>query len=98
MSGKGRFAICFALLAFSTAALAEQRTPGSGGITFKPLVQPQSVMAQPAAPSPYPMTYSEQAAHSLGLRDGGVDLARPSDRFAPSLNFNGSMLRLQWRH
>ncbi len=94
----GLFSGCFAILALGGPALAEQH-PGSGGISFKPLVRTQS-MAPPAAPTPYPMTYSEQVAQRLGVRDGGLDLAGPPDRsnpYAPSISFTGSMLRLQWR-
>ena len=46
------------------------------------------------------MTYSEQVAKSLGVRDGGLELARPADRsdpYAPSVSFTGTALRLQWR-
>ena len=91
---------CFAFLAMTVTAAAEQRTPGSGGISFKPLVRPEPDLTRPvAAPSPYPMNYSEQVAQSLGLRDGGLDLVRSdhSTPYAPSVSFNGSMLKLQWR-
>jgi hypothetical protein len=96
----GLFAGCFAFLALAGTALAADRVPGSGGIIFKPLVQPQATIQAPMAPSPYPMNYSEQVAQSLGVRDGGLDLVRPADHsgsYTPSVSFNGSMLRLQWR-
>jgi hypothetical protein len=55
----------------------------------------------PGTPAPYPMTYSEQVAISLGVRDGGLALNPMPDRkanpYAPSVSFNGSMLRLKWR-
>ena len=73
--------------------------PGSGGITLKPLIQSQAAAPSPAPPPLYPMTYSDQVAQSLGVRDGGVEL-RSADRsnpYAPSLRFTGGMLRLQWR-
>jgi hypothetical protein len=46
------------------------------------------------------MTYAEQVAKRLGLGEGGVSLTGPRDRansHAPSVSFNGSMLRLKWR-
>jgi hypothetical protein len=45
------------------------------------------------------MTYTEQVAKRLGLGSGGVALS-PGDQanpYAPSVSFNGSMLRLKWR-
>jgi hypothetical protein len=90
---------CFAFLALTVTAAAEQRTPGSGGISFKPLVRPQLDLTTPAPPSPYPMTYSEQVAQSLGVRDGGLDLVRSSHAtpYSPNVSLTGGMLRLQWR-
>jgi hypothetical protein len=90
---------CFAFLALTVTAAAEERIPGSGGISFKPLIRPQPDLITPAPPSPYPMTYSEQVAQSLGVRDGGLDLVRSdhSTPFAPSVSLTGSMVRLQWR-
>jgi hypothetical protein len=91
----------FALLALSVPAAAEQRILGGGGYTLKPLVGPQQAVRTPDAPGPYPMTYSEQVAISLGVRDGGLALNpmpdRKSNPYAPSVSFNGSMLRLKWR-
>jgi len=74
------------------------QAPG-GGLILKPLV----VQRQPQAsgpPTPYPMTYVDQVAKRLGLGEGGVSLTGPRDRansHAPSVSFNGSMLRLKWR-
>lgn len=99
MIRRGILAGCLALLALAGTASANDRVPGSGDITFKPLVQ-QTAIPAPAQLSPYPMTYSEQVAQSLGVRDGGLDLVRPADRsnsYAPSVSFTGTMLRLQWR-
>lgn len=96
----GLFAASFALLALTVSAAAQQRTLGGGGYILKPLVVPSSAAAQ-APPPPYPMTYSEQVAISLGVRDGGLPLNPVPDRdanpYAPSVSFNGSMLRLRWR-
>jgi len=95
----GFLAGCFAFLALSGTASAEQRAPGSGGLVLKPLVQPRSLMAEPsAAATRYPMTYSEQVAQRLGVRRDGLELAQPgAGLYAPSISFNGTMLRLQWR-
>ena len=98
MVRSGILAGCLALLALAGTASANDRAPGSGGITFKPLVQTQAVIPAPAPSSRYAMTYSEQMAQSLGVRDGGLELARPADRsYAPSVSFTGTALRLQWR-
>ncbi len=54
----------------------------------------------PGGGTPYPMTYTEQVAKRLGLGKDGVSLTGPRDRanpYAPSVSFNGSMLRLKWR-
>lgn len=87
------------LLALCAPALAEQRGPGGGGYSLKPLVTPASVTPPPAAASPYAMTYSEQVAKSLKVEDGGVGLLARQDGnpYAPSVSFNGNMLRLKWR-
>jgi hypothetical protein len=90
---------CFAFLAMTVTAAAEQRTPGSGGISFKPLVRPEPDLTTPAPPSPYAMTYAEQVAQRLGVGEGGLNLVRSDHAtpYAPSVSFNGSMLKLQWR-
>jgi hypothetical protein len=98
----GIVAASLALLALTVTAAAEQRTLGGGGYTLKPLVQPISTMPAPQPPaSPYAMNYSQQVAQSLGVRDGGLALNPTPDHkanpYAPSVSFNGSMLRLKWR-
>jgi len=92
------FAGCFAVLAISGGARAEQRVPGSGGYALKPLVTPIPAAA-PAPSSPYAMTYSEQAAKRLGVQDGGLGLLprQEANPYAPSVSFNGNMIRLKWR-
>jgi hypothetical protein len=94
------FAGCLAVLALGAAAQAEPRVPGSGGYSPKPLVTPASTLWQPAVPSsPYAATYSEQMAKSLGVQDGGLGLLprREGNPYAPSVSFNGNMVRLKWR-
>lgn len=93
-----RAAILAAILVSGTIPAAAGPVPGSGGIIIKPLIVQRPPEAT-AAPSPYPMTYTEQVARRLGLGSGGVDLT-PRDQanpYAPSVSFNGSMLRLKWR-
>ena len=54
---------------------------------------------------PYPMNYTDEAAQTLGIRDGRMDLfsSRPiaNNPLIPVLSGgisgNGAMLRLQWR-
>jgi len=78
---------------------AAGQAPGSGGVILKPLVIQRPPETAPA-PTPYPMTYTEQVARRLGLGEGGISLTGPRDRanpYAPSVSFNGSMLRLKWR-
>ena len=97
----GLFAASFALLALTVTAAAERRVPGGGGYILKPLVMPLTASAPKAPAAPYPMTYSEQVAISLGVRDGGLALNPMPDRqtnpYAPSVSFNGNMLRMRWR-
>lgn len=53
-------------------------------------------------PSPYPMTYTDEVARSLGVQNGHMDLfsTRPSSGFMPSFSAgvdgSGAMLRLKW--
>jgi hypothetical protein len=72
----------------------------------------QSAFSYPGAPKrtpeepkpPYPMNYTDEAAQTLGVKDGRWDLfsSHPASKngFMPSisgsLGGNGAMLRLQW--
>ena len=94
-------AASFALLALTATAGAEPPVPGSGVIILKPLVVPQNVTAPAEPASPYAMNYSEQVARRLGVGDGGLELLpAPGPKgspYAPSVSFNGSMVRLKWK-
>ena len=98
----GTFTIAIASLCLLAApALAADRVPGGGGLL--PLPNPQLQMQRQMNTArvehgPYPMTYSEQVAQSLGVRNGRVDLIAPqtSTPYAPSLSVGGGMLRLRW--
>jgi hypothetical protein len=94
-----------AVLTLLTApASAGSRIPGNGGLM--PIPDPQLQMRRrmveepPPAKSPYSMTYSEQVAQSLGVREGGVSLYESKDAarnpYAPSVSLGGTMLRLRW--
>lgn len=99
-----------AVLAIALAACGLLATPASaarpGGGGLMPLINPEREMQKrlatdAPAKSPYPMTYSEQAAQSLGLRKDGVSLFETRDAarnpYAPSVSLGGSMLRLRWQ-
>ena len=93
-----RAALLAVILTLGAVPALAGPTPGSGGIVIRPLLL-QRPPETTAAPSPYPMTYTEQVARRLGLGAGGVDLTprEQSNPYAPSVSFNGSMLRLKWR-
>jgi hypothetical protein len=80
-----RTVLLAAILALGIAPAAAGPAPGSGGIVIKPLLIQRPPEAT-AAPSPYPMTYTEQVARRLGLGAGGVDLTprHQSNPYAPS--------------
>ena len=98
------FLVAFAAMApLASPASAAGRVPGGGGLMPPATSQwdaQRRITAEPVK-SPYPVTYSEQVAQSLGLRDGGVSLyeGRESARnpFAPSVVVGGTMLRLRWK-
>lgn len=99
------FLIAIAALALLASPVAAgSRVPGSGGL-LPPSNSQWEMQQRMAAPEPakptHPVTYSEQIAQSLGLRDGGVSLyeARDTARnpYAPSVVMGGTMLRLRWR-
>jgi len=62
---------------------------------------PQPVYDDPG-PSPYATTYVDEAARSLGVRNGRMDVfsTRASSRYMPSISGgvggDGAMLRLKW--
>ena len=92
-----------ALTLLTVPASAESRVPGNGGLL--PIPDPQMQMRrrmveEPQAKSPYPMTYSEEVALGLGVREGGVSLYESRDAarnpYAPSVVLGGTMVRLRW--
>jgi hypothetical protein len=76
-----------------------------------PLASPLAYPGAPKRPAPeeqappYAMRYSDEAAQTLGLRDGHMDLfsSKPVTNnglmpsFSGGLGSEGAMIRLQWR-
>ena len=101
-----------ALLVLSMAAASPAlagfgpRVPGSNSLA-SPLSYPGA--PKPAAPEqqkqPYAMNYTDEAAQTLGVRDGHMDVftTHPTSRsglvptLSGGLGGDGAMLRLQWR-
>jgi hypothetical protein len=93
-----------AVTIWAAPVLADSRVPGNGGLL--PIPDPQRQMQRqiftaPPSKSPYPMTYTEQVAQSLGLREDGVSLYESREAlrnpYTPSVTLGGTMLRLRWR-
>jgi len=105
MPRSGALSLGLALLLLAAGpSFAAGRVPGGGGLPALPDVQQQMqrrMMTSPRPAAPYPMTYAEQVAQSLGIRDGGVSLydARDSarDPYTPSVSLGGTTIRLRWR-
>ena len=65
---------------------------------------PGAPRAMPEAPSPYAMNYTDEAAQSLGVKDGRMDLfsTRPASSysyaptFSGGIDHDGAMLKLKW--
>jgi hypothetical protein len=98
--------LAFSLLALSGTALSAA-VPGSGGMTYtgSPLRfpgAPKPVYDDPK--SPYPMTYADEVAQNLGVREGHVDVFSTApvqnNPLVPvvsgGLGGDGAMLKLQW--
>jgi hypothetical protein len=97
--------VCVALLGLSIGpALA--RIPFSGGPVISPTNYPGAPkpVYQDDVKSPYPMNYADEAAQTLGVRDGRLDVfaTKPAGNqsYMPTLTGgvggDGAMLKLQW--
>ena len=100
-----------AILVIVIAAMALLATPANaarpGGGGLMPRSNPEWEMqkrltaADEPAKSPYPRTYAEQVAQTLGLRKDGISLYGSKDNmrnpYAPSVSLGGPMLRLRWQ-
>lgn len=83
---------------------------GTPGRAMSVPFQDHLSMQYPGAPrpirpdnsSPYAMTYADEVAQSLGVRDGHMDLfsTAPVSSYAPSFSAgvdkDGAMLRMRW--
>jgi len=105
MRGMAKIMAGVALFALSFSPAMARAPLGAGPIT--------SAMNYPGAPrpvyddsnaSPYAMNYADEAAQTLGVRDGHMDVftAKPADSqsylptFSGGLGGDGAMLKLQW--
>ena len=106
---RGRSGKCLVLslmiLGLATSAASAARLPGTNILA--------SPMAYPGAPKriyddpkqPYAMNYTDEAARTLGVKDGHLDVfsTQPTGRsdLMPSVSggvdSGGAMIRLQWR-
>jgi len=63
---------------------------------------PKPFTEDPRPPSPYAMTYVDEAARSLGVQNGRMDVfsTKSSSSYMPSISGgvggDGAMLRLKW--
>lgn len=80
--------------------------PAQGQIRTGPAITTPVPRSQPptALPAPYPMNYTDEAAETLGIKNGHLDVfsAQPktNDSLLPNLSggvdHDGAMLKLQW--
>ena len=105
MRGLAKFMVGVAILGVSFSPATARAPLGAGPITAasnypgapKPVYDDGNV-------SPYAMNYTDEAAQTLGVHDGHVDVftARPADNqsylptFSGGLGGDGAMLKLQW--
>jgi hypothetical protein len=97
--------LAFSILALSGTALSAA-VPNSGipntGSPLRFPGAPKPVYDDPK--SPYPMTYADEVAHNLGVRDGHMDVfsSAPVENnplvpvVSGGLGGDGAMLKLQW--
>jgi hypothetical protein len=101
---RGRIGVCFILALWPAWAWAAP-TPGADRLA-PPLAYPGK--PKPAYDEPKPpfaMRYTDEAAQSLGFRDGSMEVfsSRPLHNnplvpvFSGGISGGGPMLRLQWR-
>lgn len=100
MGGKAFFRIGLAVIAWVPPAAQAAPVPGA-----PPLLPPRSSAARPDEPKPpYAMSYAEEAAQTLGMKDGHMDLfasrQMPGNPLVPTfsggVDGQGAMLRLKW--
>ena len=97
--GKAIIFAVVALVATGSSAMAAQ-VPFKDQLSLQYPGAPKPVREE--AKSPYDMTYTDEVAHSLGVRDGHMDVfsTSPVSSYMPSFSAGvdggGAMLRLKW--
>lgn len=102
MKGRALFAGGFLLaLAVAGSATGQPRAVDPKVIMTLPQPQPQP---PPDKAVPYPMNYADEAAETLGIKNGHLDVfsiqPKPTGSLLPNVSggvdHEGAMLKLQW--
>jgi hypothetical protein len=97
--------ISVALLAASLSPALARQTYVDGAVSGSPMDYPGAPKpVRDNAATPYAMSYSDEAAQAIGVRDGHIDVfsTKPSENrsylpsFSGGLGGGGAMLKLQW--
>jgi hypothetical protein len=97
--GRAAIVVLIALLGMGTSAQA-MRVPFEDTLSLQYPGAPKPVGEENK--SPYPMTYTDEVARSLGVKDGHVDVfsTQPVSSYMPSFSAGvdrgGAMFRLKW--
>jgi hypothetical protein len=97
--GRATIVVLIALLGMGTSAQA-MRVPFEDTLSLQYPGAPKPVGEENK--SPYPMTYTDEVARSLGVKDGHVDVfsTQPVSGYMPSFSAGvdqgGAMFRLKW--
>jgi hypothetical protein len=97
--GKSAIVALMALLGMGTSAQAMQ-VPFQNTLSLQYPGAPNPVREENK--SPYPMTYTDEVARSLGVKDGHMDVfsTEPVSNYMPSFSAGvdkgGAMFRLKW--
>jgi hypothetical protein len=97
--GRAAIVVLIALLGMGTSAQA-MRVPFEDTLSLQYPGAPKPVGEENK--SPYPMTYTDEVARSLGVKDGHVDVfsTQPVSGYMPSFSAGvdqgGAMFRLKW--
>jgi len=102
---RSKLLILAGIFVASASSASAMSLPGANHLYSLPQYPgaPRPVYDDPKPP-PYPMTYVEEAARTLGVKDGHMDVfstaPRSSSSYMPSisggLGGDGAMLRLRW--
>ena len=93
-----------ALLAASFSPALARKTYIDGAASLSPSDYPGAPRPVRDPDAPYAMNYADEAAQSIGVRDGHVDVfsTKPAENqsylpsFSGGLGSDGAMLKLQW--